>query len=218
MEEIITCYPAYVNKNLDKATKDIFKIGETMRKCAFTTAVIIANVDEMECYKEDGFNNVHEWVSLTFGFKKSASYSLLKIGKEYVREVINPKNGKVTGYVTNLLPENSDSDFTTTQLEKMLPVGHEKALELVTNGEITPDMTCKEISKIIKKHTVPEEATDTEPEEATDTEPEENIILSIIGKVLSIGERVLEFNGKVINNPVEFSEVIQKFNDFMNGK
>ncbi len=178
MNEIIvkSNLPEFTNKNLAKATQDIFKIGETVRRCALTTAVIIANVNDMECYKEDGFNNVHEWTEKTFGFKKSVSYSLLKIGNEYVREIKSPKTGKVVGYASNLLPEDSTKDFTTTQLEKMLPAGHPLALELVEGGKITPDMTCKEIGRIVKEATKGDTETpeDDTAETGHDTETPED--------------------------------------------
>lgn len=149
--------PVYANKSLNTATKKVYEIGEKVRRCAFETAVIIAGVEASECYKEDGFNTVHEWTEAAFGFKKSASYTLLKIGKEYVREITNPKTNKVTGYASNLLPEGAEKDFTTTQIEKMLPAGHAFAAELVERGEVTPDMTCKEIGKIIKSYTADDE-------------------------------------------------------------
>ena len=167
--------PVYTNKALNTATQKVYKIGETVRKCAFETAMIIAAVEASECYKEDGFNTVHEWTEAAFGFKKSASYTLLKIGKEYVREIVNPKTNKVTGYASNLLPEDAEKDFTTTQIEKMLPAGHAFAAELVERGEVTPDMTCREIGKVIKSYLKEDEegANDNGDEEsAENTAPE----------------------------------------------
>lgn len=156
MNEIAIATPGmsaitYSNKTLNTATQRVFKIGETVRKCAYETAVIIAYVNETECFKDDGFNSVHEWTESAFGFKKTASYALLKIGKEYVRKITDG-NGKVKGYKSNLLPEESEKDFSTTQIEKMLPAGHAFAAELVERGEVTPDMTCREISKVIKSY------------------------------------------------------------------
>lgn len=201
MNEIIITtetIPTFANKELNTATRNIFKIGETVRKCAFGTAVIMAHVDETECYKEDGFNTVHEWAMKTFGFKKSASYTLLKIGHEYVEEIRNAK-GTVTGYKSNLLPDGSERDFTTTQIEKMLPVEHEIALELVTSGEITPEMTCKEIEKVIKKvrkgdEPEPEETTEPEPEETAEPEPDVELVrvTDENGTVYEIPRKVLE--------------------------
>lgn len=33
----------------------------------------------------------------------------------------------------------------------MLPLGHDTAREFVDNGEITPDMSCREIGKVVKE-------------------------------------------------------------------
>lgn len=161
--------PTYQNKSLQAATNKVFKIGETIRRCAFETAFIMAQVDETECYKDDGFNSVHDWAMKTFGFKKSASYTLLRVGKEYTRAIPDAK-GRVKGYGSNLIPENATEDFTTTQIEKMLPGGHDLAVELVESEEITPDMTCKQIEKVIKSHTTEDETEVGENE--TDVEDE----------------------------------------------
>lgn len=160
--------PQFSNRALQSATNKVFKIGETVRKCAFETAYIMATVDATECYKDDGFNSVHEWAMKTFGFKKSASYSLLRVGKDYTR-AITDGNGKVKGFGSNLVEEN-ENDFTTTQIEKMLPGGRDLAGELVESGEINPEMTCKEIEKVIKAHTKPE----TDSNETESVEVEEN--------------------------------------------
>ena len=156
MEFLVTTTNAvsFSNKELQKATNTVFKLGDSIKKNWFEIAHIVAYVDEMECYKDDGFNTVHEWVEKTFGIKKTASYSLLTIGKEYTREIVN-SSGKVVGYGTNLITDGSD-DFSKTQVEKMLPAGHELAVELVKGGEITPSMSTKEISRVVKSHTNPE--------------------------------------------------------------
>lgn len=169
MEFLVTTTNAvtFENKDLQKATNAVFKLGDAIKKNWFAIAHIVAHVDATECFKDDGFNTVHEWVEKTFGIKKSASYTLLTIGKEYTREIVNA-SGKVVGYGTNLITDGSD-DFSKTQVEKMLPAGHELAVELVAGGEITPEMSAKEISKVVKAHTNPEPETDeTEPEQETD--------------------------------------------------
>ena len=165
MEFLVTTTNAvsFSNKELQKATNTVFKLGDTIKKNWFAIAHIVAHVYATECYKDDGFNTVHEWVEKTFGIKKTASYSLLTIGKEYTREIVNA-SGKVVGYGTNLITDGSD-DFSKTQVEKMLPVGHELAVELVNGGEITPDMSAKEISRVVKSYTNSEpEIDDMEPE------------------------------------------------------
>lgn len=166
MEFLVTTANAvsFDNKELQKATNAVLKLGDAIKKNWFAIAYIVAHVDETECYKDDGFNNVHEWVEKAFGIKKTASYSLLTIGREYTREIVN-SSGNVIGYGTNLVASGSD-DFSKTQVEKMLPAGHELAVELVNGGEITPDMSAKEISRVVKSHIKP----DTEESETDCTE------------------------------------------------
>ena len=176
MEFLVTTTNAvsFSNKELQKATNTVFKLGNTIKKNWFAIAHTVAYVDETECYKDDGFNTVHEWVEKTFGIKKTASYSLLTIGKEYTREIVNA-SGKVVGYGTNLITDGSD-DFSKTQVEKILPAGHELAVELVKGGEITPGMSAKEISRVVKSHINSEpdefEKYDEEKEQETEQEPE----------------------------------------------
>lgn len=227
MEEIIMGTQGevkFVNNNLQKATNDMFKLGAEIRKCALATAVIIAKVDDLECYKDDGFNSVHAWTEKTFGFKKSASYTLFKIGKEYIREIVSPNSGKVIGYSSNLLPADAEKDFTTTQIEKMLPGGHELAVDLVSSGEITPDMTCKAIEKVIKSHTKPEmeetseEETTEEPEVMAEPETDEgNVLFTIRGVLHADGRRVFELDGEEYDLSY-VTDIVKVLNTFCNGK
>jgi hypothetical protein len=167
MEELIITAEhkqlAFTNKELQNATMAIYKIAENIRTRWFEIAAIVAMVDVKELYKDDGFADVHEWVNKTFAFGKSTSYDLLKVGREYVREVTN-KAGKVIGYESNLVPVGADN-FSTTQVRRMLPAGHELASELVESGEITPDMTTTKIAKIVKAHLSPESSESTGDEE-----------------------------------------------------
>lgn len=164
---------SFTNKKLQNATMQIMQIAGKIKNNWFQIGAIIAEVDREELYKDDGFENVHAWTMRAFNIKKTTSYDLLRIGKEYTRELTTEK-GRITGYECNLLPENSEANFTTTQVMKMLPAGHDKAQELVDSGVITPDMTTTAISKVIKDLNKKDE----EPEEpATNTEePEEDEI------------------------------------------
>ena len=176
MEFLVTTTNAvkFNNKELNRATETVFKLGDAIKKNWFAIAHIVAHVDAIECFKDDGFDTVHEWVEKTFGIKKTASYSLLTIGKEYTREIVNA-SGKVIGYGTNLITDGSE-DFSKTQVEKMLPAGHELAVELVAGGEITPEMSAKEISKVVRAHTnteEPDEPETDETEQEPETEPEQ---------------------------------------------
>lgn len=162
---IIRNVPSFANKELNKATHQMLAISETMRKSALETAAIIAHVAETQCYEEDGFSTVHEWVERTFGLKKSASYTLLKIGSEYLSEVYNSK-GKIVGYVTNVADAPEAGDYSISQIEKMLPAGHDLAKKLNEDGVLSPSMTCKQIEEVVKHYT----GKDEENEEDADVE------------------------------------------------
>ena len=166
-------------------------------------------VDERGMYANDGFETVHEWTAQAFGFKKTLSYNLLKIGNEYTREVISRKS-KVTGYCSNLLPvpvemdENGKplpsepaplKDFSVSQLSAILPVGHREAEDLVREQVITPDMTVKQIKDIVKSRNATEtgesDNDESEPKiEATDPSPRNDVIMDKI----STSDLIAELN------------------------
>ena len=159
--------PEYLNKGLNEATKKIQALGDGIKKAYFTVAAIIAKVDREALYELDGFKNVHEWTEKEFGFKSSRSYSLLTIGQKWTEEVTD-KRGHVTGYTAIL-----DPNFSTTQIEKMLPAGKDKATELYEAGVIRPEMSAKEIEKAVKAALHPEEAETEELETMEAPEAEE---------------------------------------------
>ena len=163
------------NKNLARATEKIYKLADTMRKSAYEVAVIIANVEVNQWFLDDGFEDIHAWTAKMFGFKKSASYNLLKIGKEWSRTVLN-EAGKPVAYRSILTDADAPIDFTTSQVALLLPEGIAAAKELVEEEVITPEMTCEDIRKKLKelhepkpKHTDPDtedDQEDSEPEQA----------------------------------------------------
>ena len=159
----------FTNKKLQNATMQIMQIAGKIRNNWFEVGAIIAMVEAQELYKDDGFNTVHEWTARAFNIKKSMSYDLLKIGKEYTREILSEK-GRTLGYECNLEVPDSSENFALTQVIRMLPAGHDKAQELVTAKVITPDMTSTAIGKVIKGLTTKDEPSD-EPETTDNDEP-----------------------------------------------
>lgn len=157
----------FQNKKLQNATMQIMQIAGKIRNNWFEVGAIIAMVDAQELYKDDGFNNVHEWTTRAFNIKKTMSYDLLKIGKEYTREILSDK-GRTIGYECNLVVPDSSDNFALTQVIRMLPAGHEKAQELVDAKLITPDMSSTAIGKVIKGLNEPEEP-EEEPEKVSTT-------------------------------------------------
>lgn len=219
--ETTTAKIEYQNKDLQRATQNVFKLGDAIKKNWFQIAFIVADVDRTECYKDDGFDTVHAWTEKTFGIKKSASYSLLTIGKEYTRQITNA-SGRVTGYGTNLLPVNSTEDFSKTQVEKMLPAGHDLATQLVKDGEITTDMSAKKISEIVKSHTNPEpEEPETEEPETEETaemnEPEDKPIITVVGVECTDNDVTISLNFDREHN-AKFMEIIRGYFEIVNAK
>ena len=95
MENIITTKEGkYKNPTLQKQTERMFVLGGNIKKAFFGMSAIIADVESKECFKDDGFNSVHDWTKDAFGFQKSQSYAFLKIGKEYL-SIIRDENGKI---------------------------------------------------------------------------------------------------------------------------
>lgn len=150
-EVTVTPGTQFQNRALQRATSQILVLGNRIRQNYYMVAAIIADVDKMEAYKEDGFNTVHDWVESSFAVKKATSYNLLRLGQEYTRAVMS-NTGKVTGYECNLLPETAVSTFSPTQVFRMMQLGRDEAGEMCNTGEITPDMSTRQIDKIVKEH------------------------------------------------------------------
>lgn len=185
----------YKNKKLQNATMQIFRIGDNIRQKWFEVGAIIALVDAEECYKEDGFESVHEWVQQAFKLKKSRSYDLLKIGREYTRAVLSA-SGKVVGYECNLLPESTKDNFNSTQVTRMLPLGHEIATQFVEDGKITPSMTATAIKKVVDEYTGKDKAESTDITDSADNTDadKEQVKLRKIFDNISTSDLIAELN------------------------
>lgn len=166
MNELITLnearIPAFNNKELNAATRKVFSLGEKIRKSALETAAVVAAVDKTGCYKDDGFKTVHDWTAAAFGFKKSTSYNMLAIGKEYVAPVLNSAGRTIAYESTFAQTVESEGDFTVTQLIQLLPAGRDMAGQLVLDGKVSPGMTCKQIKEVVNAARADEEEDEDE--------------------------------------------------------
>lgn len=154
---VITNRPVFINKKLENATERLIACSNTINGKEYTIAAILAEIETKSLYSDDGFGSSAEYAEQTFGIKKSKAYSLITIGKDFTRPILNTA-GKVIGYCSNLLPpadiEKQDAplvDFTTRQISIFAGLGRENVLELINNGSLKPSMTCREISELIKK-------------------------------------------------------------------
>ena len=173
MNELITLneakIPVFNDKELNAATRKVFSLGEKIRKSALETAAVVAAVDKTGCFKDDGFKTVHDWTAAAFGFRKSTSYNMLAIGKEYVAPVLNSAGRTIAYESTFAQTVESEGDFTVTQLIQLLPAGRDMAGQLVLDGKVNPGMTCKEIKAVVNAARADEEEDGEESAETGET-------------------------------------------------
>lgn len=154
---------ALTNKKLAQATTRIYKLGEKVRTNLYQIAQELVKIDDNALYEDDGFKNVHEYAEAVLGIKKTFSHNLVRIGREYTSPELPGSN----------LPHD-DQDYTVTQVQMMLPVPRDEVVEIIEAGEITPDMTCREISKVIKDYKNSKDGEDGEDSEDSEDESEES--------------------------------------------
>ena len=133
---------AISNPQLKRASLEVFECAGTAGLMLYKIAAIIADVDAKELWKDDGFASVHEWTEKTFGMKKSNSYAFLKIGNEYLNESGDGSNLYFT----------TPNDFTMSQVRALLPLGSELAHDVAAVGEVTPEMSVRDINDYVKEH------------------------------------------------------------------
>ena len=138
MEELVKSTAQISNKELKKYTIKIRNCGENIRKNYIKIAYLLNKVDTTECYIEDGFVNTQDYARHILGIQRTACYNLLRIGKDYINE-----DGTCT------ILKCDDSDFGVSQIQALLPLGIEESKTLVETGEITPEMSVRQIKKIV---------------------------------------------------------------------
>ncbi len=162
----------FENQLLAKATEEILSLQKNVNQSLISVAGIAGEVAISESYKDDGFKTAQEWLMKTFNYKKSTAYTMVKIGKEYLRLEIDVC---LPIYKTIFANPETDEDFTLTQLEKLLPLGKEKIGVYLNSGDLKYSMTVKEIKDFVsamKSLEKKSEEPETEAEAETETEAE----------------------------------------------
>lgn len=142
--EIMIVNPSQVsltNKKLAQATTRIFKLGDKVRSNLYEIAKELVKIDEADLYKDDGFKSVTEYAQSVLGIKKTLAYNLVRIGREYTAPELPGSN----------LP-HEDNDYTVAQIERLLPVTHDEAVELINEGKVNSEMSTREIAKVVKEY------------------------------------------------------------------
>lgn len=152
----------FENKELTKATTAIAKATESAAKSLMKIASVMAEVDARSLYIDD-FKTIADYGKEVFGYKKSAVYNMVRVGRDY----IDPTTGK------SIFALENGEDFTFNQLTRLLPLPSvEDAEHLIADETITPDMTLRDIESVVKAYNK-EESAEAETEEAAEAETEE---------------------------------------------
>lgn len=171
---IIAREHSFTNKGLKTATNRIIKATEQTAKSLMTIALTMVEIEEKELYKDD-FSSVVEYGEKVFGYKKSAVYNMLKVGRQY----LIPDTQK------SIFADEDGTDFTFNQLSRLLPLPSvEVATELVESETITPNMTLRQIEDAVKAYNHKDEETDAE--ETSETDTEERTAPEIIDDILTL--------------------------------
>ena len=131
--------PTFQNEELNKATKAILEYDKNIRMNYFKIADALRWVKGLELYKEDGFKSVSEYASQVFGYEKSTVSRMIKIAEDYLLE-----DGSSTVFV------QEGKDFSISQLREVLALPRGDVVDLVQEGQITPDMTKDQIRAVVK--------------------------------------------------------------------
>lgn len=130
------------NEELRVYTQNIVSYAFNMRanalRIAATMAIILDNKDELLGEFDGSFEMFGEKV---LGLKRSQAFAYAQVGREFLDKSGNPK-----------LHQPTDARYTMTQLQAMLPLKFDGAQALAIEGEITPEMTVKEIKDVVKAH------------------------------------------------------------------
>lgn len=220
--------PVLMNRDLQKATDRIIALNNENIRNDYQIAAIFANVEKSGCFTDDGFKNAVEWGMKCIGLKKAQCYNYLKVGKEFIREIISNK-GKSIGYCSNLLPIPGDEanrevtsfgtepapapnkDFNISQTIALSRLeSREQALDLIHEGKVNPDMSVRDIKKVIDEVKNPTETADDAADEQTDAKPAKKgrdlskiETADLINELIKRGFRVSDNDGHVWESDAE---------------
>lgn len=132
---------------------------KTINKNMFKVAYLFSDVKENELWLDD-FNSMEEYADKCFGLKKSSMYNLIQIGDRFTEK---SKDGQT--YSCTL------GDFSFSQVTQMISLDDITIVNLINDGVIKPEMSCRKIAEIVKNN---KRLTTSGSDETGETEPEEN--------------------------------------------
>lgn len=205
--------------NNDLNSSELKKINDrisgslkAINKNMFKVAYLFSDVKENELWLDD-FNSMEEYADKCFGLKKSSMYNLIQIGDRFTE-----KSSDGQTYSCTL------GDFSFGQVTQMISLDDITIVELINDGVITPEMSCRKIAEIVKNHkrlttsgsdeTDETETEENEPDETPDTPTQDEIddVMSEIGEPIVT---VYENESGVITVTCENKELAEKIYDLI---
>ena len=135
------------NDELRSKTSEIAIQGLNARKAALHIAALVAEVKankDVWCAEFDGTTSTDKFVSYGvkyLGIKKAQLFAMAKVGENLIAEDRK-----------SIIAHDNDIDYTITQLQRLVSLDAETVKALDKSGEISPDMTAKEIANVAFKH------------------------------------------------------------------
>lgn len=178
------------NTKLRNYTEQIFKQGLNIKKAFAKVATILVKIDDSKCFEADGFESVQDYALQVFGWKQATTYAMLRIGREYI-------DGKT---LESVLPHETGNDYSNSQLQALLPLKSvETAKALAEKEIINPEMTVKEIKKIVKDYKAGNSKSTSENEdtEITENNDDKDTIEISAWSILHSFEIMQDANGNI---------------------
>lgn len=138
-EDNVRVIPSFKSEELRVATERIVEFIRGAGINYFKIAAELKWVKGQELYKEDGFSSVYDYAEKVFGYSKSSVVRMIKIAEEYLLE-----DGSSSVFV------GEKKDFSISQLRELLSLPRGDVVDLVQEGQITPDMTKDQIRSVVK--------------------------------------------------------------------
>lgn len=130
--------PMFKNAELNKATESLMRLVLEDAKNSMEKGRILYEIESKKLLKDTEFATVEEYGKSLFNWSKGQ---------------ISKMKNVFAKYGTAPLQLNGETlDFSPTQLSEMLTLDRETVDSLIESGEISPDMTTKEIRDVVAQH------------------------------------------------------------------
>lgn len=143
----ITIVEEIKNDTLRDKTAAIAMYGLNARKAALHIAALVAEVKankDVWCAEFDGTTSTDKFVAYGakyLGVKKAQLFAMAKVGEKLISDDKQ-----------SIIAHDNEIDYTITQLQKLITLPTDVVKELDASGEISPDMTAKQIADVAFKH------------------------------------------------------------------